>query len=204
MEKKNEITSVKKRIAILISGRGSNMNAIIKNTQEGILKELCEIVLVFSNKPDSKGLTTAKEAGIETQSLVSKGKKRAAFDEDVVQLLAPYQLDYIVLAGYMRILSPFFIEAYKNKIINIHPADTHLHKGLHAYEWAFEQKMEETCITVHFVDEGVDTGNILEQKTVDLRGVEKLEEVETRGLKVEHQFYSEVLAKVFKGIYQKV
>ena len=88
------------------------------------------------------------------------------------------------------------VQAYPNKIVNIHPADTKLHQGLHAYQWAFENKLEETKITVHYVEEGLDTGPIIGQKTVNLRGAKTLEEVEQRGLKVEHQFYSEMLLKL--------
>jgi len=187
----------KKRIAIFISGRGSNMKAIAEQVQHGILKNCCEIVLVFSNKKDAKGLQTASEMGIETAFIASKGKKRQTFDQKVIDFVEPLHLDYIILAGYMRILSPLFTRHFAKKIINIHPADTRLHQGLHAYEWAFETKRKETCITVHFVNEGVDTGEIIAQQTVDLNGVQSLEEVEMRGLKTEHWFYSEVLRDLF-------
>ena len=92
-----------------------------------------------------------------------------------------------------------FIARYRNTIINIHPADTALYQGIHGYEWAFQKKLEATQITVHFVDEGVDTGQVLAQREVDLRGAKTLEEVEHRGLRVEHAFYSEVLRDVFTG-----
>jgi len=105
----------------------------------------------------------------------------------------------VVLAGYMRILSPAFIQPFAGRIINIHPADTHLHQGLHAYEWAFENKLPETKITVHLVDEGLDTGPVLAQKTVDLRGVDTLAEVERRGLAVEHEVYAQTLAELIKS-----
>ena len=187
----------KKRIAIFISGRGSNMKAIAEQVQDGILKSCCEIVLVFSNKKDAKGLLTASEMGIKTAFIVSKGKKRQTFDQQVIDFIEPLDVDYIVLAGYMRILSPLFTRHFANKIINIHPADTRLHQGLHAYEWPFETKRKQTSITVHFVNEGVDTGEIIAQQTVDLSGVQSLEEVEMRGLKTEHWFYSEVLRDLF-------
>ncbi len=190
---------MKKRIAIFISGRGSNMEAIVKQVKHGILKEVCEVVLVFSNKPTAKGLQIAQEFGLKTAVIPSKGKTREDFEQQVLQLLKPYQIDYIVLAGFMRILSPLFVRAYKNRIINIHPADTRLFQGVGGYQWAFQNKLPETKITVHFVDEGVDTGPIIAQKTVDLRGVRTLKEVEERGLKVEHQFYSQALKQVFTG-----
>ncbi|MGB1206043.1 MAG: phosphoribosylglycinamide formyltransferase [Chitinophagales bacterium] len=192
------MTHSKKRIAIFISGRGSNMKAIAEQAQNGILKNCCEIVLVFSNKAAAKGLQTASEMGIKTAFIGSKGKKRQTFDQQVIDFVETFNLDYIVLAGYMRILSPLFTRYFAKKIINIHPADTRLHQGLHAYEWAFDTKRKQTCITVHFVNEGVDTGEIIAQQTVDLNDVQSLEEVEIRGLKTEHWFYSEVLRDLFE------
>jgi phosphoribosylglycinamide formyltransferase-1 len=189
----------KKRIAIFISGRGSNMKAILKNVQAGSLQDCCEVVLVFANKQDARGLTIAQEFGVHTEWIESKGRQREEFDQAVVDLLKPYQLDYIVLAGYMRIMSVALLEQYKGRIINIHPADTAAYQGAHAYEWACENKLETTKITVHLIDAGVDTGPVLAQREVDLRGVQTLEDVEQRGLKVEHQFFSEVLRKVFTG-----
>ena len=190
---------MKKRIAIFISGRGSNMEVIIKNTESGRLKDCCDIVLVFSNKKDARGLEIAKKHYIETACIESKGKNREDFDREVVKLLEPYQLDYIVLAGFMRILSPVFVRAYPKKIINIHPADTAQFKGIDAYKWAYEKGLKKTKITVHYVDEGVDTGPVIAQRDVDLTGAKTLAEVEKRGLKVEHNFYSEVLEDVFKS-----
>ncbi|MGB0839768.1 MAG: phosphoribosylglycinamide formyltransferase [Chitinophagales bacterium] len=191
----------KKRIAIFISGRGSNMTVIAQNVASGILQNCCEIVLVFSNKHEAKGLATAQEMGLPTHCIPSRGKKRIRFDQSVVNYLQTHHtdLDYIVLAGYMRILSKPFIEHFKGRIINIHPADTQAHKGLHAYDWAYEFGLKNTKITVHYVDEGMDTGQIIAQSVVDLQGVQSLEEVEKRGLAVEHQFYSQVLKQVFEA-----
>ena len=184
---------MKKRIAIFISGRGSNMEAIVKNAQSGILKDCCEVALVFSNNKDARGLEIAKQLGLKTACIESKGKNREAFDREVVEFLKPYKIDYIVLAGFMRILTREIIRPYRNRIINIHPADTAQFRGLHAYEWAFNNKLEKTAITIHYVDEGVDTGPVIAQREVDLRGAKTLAEVEKRGLSVEHKFYSEVL-----------
>ena len=175
------------------------MEAVVKETQNGILKGIVEVVLVFSDKEEAKGLEKAKKFGIKTASISAKGKKRQIFDREVINLLSDYEFDYIVLAGYMRILSDVFIKEYPGKIINIHPADTNLHQGLHAYEWAFENKMQETKITVHYVNEGVDTGKIIAQATVNLEGAKTLEEVEKRGLAVEHRFYSEVLKELIES-----
>ena len=187
-----------KRVAIFISGRGSNMTAILRQVENGILKGLCKVVLILSNKPDAKGLETARQFGIQTVCIPSKGKKREQFDLEVVDHLKPLNIDYIVLAGFMRILSPVIIRQYKNRIINIHPADTDEFQGIGAYEWAFENNKQETKVTVHFVDEGVDTGPVIAKEVVNLNGVKSLEDVEKRGLEVEHRFYSEALSQVFK------
>jgi phosphoribosylglycinamide formyltransferase-1 len=159
---------------------------------------MAEVVLVFSDKPAAPGLKKAQKLGIETKSISAKGKKRKEFDKEVLQLLEHYDFDYIVLAGFMRILSDAFVKKYPKKIINIHPADTRKHQGLGAYDWAFENNLDKTMITIHYVDEGVDTGEIIAQKEVDLSDAKTLEEVERRGLAAEHKFYPEVLRKVFE------
>ena len=189
----------RRRIAILISGRGSNMAAILRNVQEGELGRVCEVALVFSNDPAAPGLEIARGHGVPIASLPSRGRDRREFDAEVVALLEPYHLDYLVLAGYMRLLSPVIIDRYRHRIVNIHPADSRAYQGIHGYQWAFEQGLETTLVTVHLVDEGMDTGPILAQAEVDLRGAESLEEVERRGLAVEHRFYSAVLADLCAG-----
>jgi phosphoribosylglycinamide formyltransferase-1 len=189
---------MKKRIAIFISGRGSNMDAIIRQAREGILRDACDIVLVFSNKPEAKGLQTASAAGIQTACIPSKGKKREDFDKEVIAFLEAFHIDFIVLAGYMRLLSPAFIKAYKHRIINIHPADTRAFQGVGGYDWAFEHKLAKTYVTVHYVDEGMDTGDIIEQRELDISECSTLEEVEKKGLALEHRMFSEVLKKVFE------
>ena len=186
-----------KKIAIFISGRGSNMKAIVEQCQNGILKGIAMPVLVFSNKAGAGGLEFAKSHAIPTACMESKGLKRAEFDSLVLDILEPYAPDYIVLAGYMRILSPVLVNAFPKRIINIHPADTKQHQGLHGYEWAWENRLNETKVTVHYVDEGLDTGSIIAQGIVDLKGADSLEEVEKRGLAVEHELYSKILKKLF-------
>ena len=186
------------RLAILLSGRGSNMLALVKATQTGILKDVAEVVVVFSNQPEAFGLKAAAALGCPVAALPSQGRKREIFDAEAAQLLQQYQPDLVVLAGYMRILSPAFIQPFAGRILNIHPADTHQHQGLHAYEWAFENHLPETKITVHLVDEGLDTGPILAQQTVDLRGADTLAEVERRGLAVEHELYANALAELIR------
>lgn len=189
---------MKKRIVIFISGRGSNMEAILRQAREGILRDVCEPVLVFSNKTDAKGLQTASGMGVETASIPSKGKKREDFDKEVIDLVETYDPDYIVLAGYMRLLSPVFIRHFRNRIINIHPADTRAFQGVGGYDWAFENQLKKTAVTVHFVDEGMDTGEIIEQRELDISDCGTLEEVEKMGLALEHRMFSEVLKKMFE------
>lgn len=190
---------MKQRIAMFISGRGSNMEAILKQARDGMLADCCEVALVFANTAEALGLRVAERYGVATAYIESRGKRRRDFDRQALDLLEPLRLDYLVLAGYMRILSPIVIERYRNRIINIHPADTRVYQGIHGYEWAFEQRLPTTKITVHLVDEGVDSGRILAQRDVDLRGANSLEEVQQRGLRVEHALYSETLRDVFTG-----
>jgi phosphoribosylglycinamide formyltransferase-1 len=186
------------RLAILLSGRGSNMLALAEAVRAGVLQGLAEIAVVFSNDPAAPGLDSAAALGLPTASLSSKGHKREEFDREVVAILQAYQPDYVVLAGYMRVLSPTFVRAFAGCIVNIHPADTHQHQGLHAYEWAFDNRLTRTKITVHLVDEGLDTGPILAQRVVNLVGADTLAEVQRRGLAVEHVLYAETLRELIE------
>jgi phosphoribosylglycinamide formyltransferase-1 len=170
------------------------MLALAEAVRAGVLRGVAEIAVVFSNDPAAPGLASAAELSLPTASLPSKGRKRESFDLEVVNVLQQYQPDYVVLAGYMRVLSPAFVRAFAGRIINIHPADTHQHQGLHAYEWAFDNRLAETKITVHLVDEGLDTGPILAQQVVNLVGADTLAEVQRRGLAVEHTLYADTLA----------
>jgi phosphoribosylglycinamide formyltransferase 1 len=184
------------KIAILISGRGSNMKALLERCRDGSLGEVCEPVVVFANDPDAAGLATAREMGVPTAWVSSRGRKRRAFDRDLVAALEPYAPDLLVLAGFMRILTPVAIDRWPGRIVNIHPADSGAYQGAHGYDWAWEGGLEETLITVHLVDEGMDTGPILDQAVVDLRGAADLDEVKRRGLSVEHLFFADVLERI--------
>ena len=193
------MTARKQRIAILISGRGSNMEAILRSVREGVLRDCCEVALVVSSRAAAPGLARAKELGFETCAFEPAGLSREDYDERLLALLEPCKLDWLVLAGYMRILTPVVIRRYPERIVNIHPADTRVHQGLNAYRWAFESQLPLTTITVHLVDEGVDTGRIVAQRPVVLTGAQSLEEVEQRGLAVEHSLYCEALARLFNA-----
>ncbi|MBL7148974.1 MAG: phosphoribosylglycinamide formyltransferase [Candidatus Cloacimonetes bacterium] len=175
------------------------MKAILENVKNGILKDICEVMIVFSNKKNAAGLTIARSFGVETKVIESKGKKRLTYNKLLFDYLDELNPDYIILAGYMKIISSDVIQRFRNRIINIHPADTALHQGLHGYEWAFENNMKSTKVTVHFVDEGLDTGKVIGRRDVDISDCKTLEEVKQKGLKVEHQFYSECLKKIFEN-----
>ena len=188
-----------KNIVIFISGRGSNMEAILKNIDSGVLKGVCNVQCVVSNRADAAGLDTARSYGVKTAVVVSRGVPPEEYNAKLTELNDGNRPDYIVLAGYMKIVDPEFVKRYPKRIINIHPADTSAHQGLHAYEWAFENGLHESFITVHYVDEGVDTGEVIGKASVDMTGAGTLEEYEKRGLAVEHCFYSEMLNKIFAG-----
>jgi phosphoribosylglycinamide formyltransferase 1 len=183
----------KKKIAILISGNGSNMAAIADSVEFGILRDYYKIVLVISNNSDAPGLEIAKLRKLPVLCIDSKQYAKSDFENALLRSLESYDLNYIILAGYNRILSSAIVSRYEKRIINIHPADTKLYKGLHGYEWAFKEKRDETTITVHWVDEGCDTGEIIAQKNISLKGLKTLEEIKKVCLAVEHEFYSQVL-----------
>lgn len=185
-----------KRLAILISGRGSNMEAIAQQCHAGVLRNLAEICVVVSNRRQAQGIERAQALGLRTTTLIQKGSDRQAFERSLRAVLDDDQVDWIVLAGFDRLLSADFVANFSHRIVNIHPADPSQYRGLNAYRWAFAQQLETTTITVHRVDAGMDSGPILAQAAVDLRGVKSLREVEQRGLAVEHRLYSEVLARL--------
>ena len=186
------------RVVIFISGRGSNLDAILQAWQKGVLQGKCHIVGVVSNHAEAGGLAIAKTAGVPTLVRESTGgKSREEYDSDLLAALTQWSPNILVLAGFDRILSPVLVKAFPRRIINIHPADPACFRGLHGYHWAFSQGLESTQVTVHLVDEGVDTGPVLATAEVDLRGATNLEEVESRGLEVEHELYPRALARFF-------
>jgi len=186
------------RAVVFISGRGSNLEAIVQSCKSGILRDLCNIVAVVSDNPDAAGLEIARDAGIPTITRIpTLGNSREIYEKNLLSDLIPLHPDFIVLAGFKRILSPVLVQAFPGRIVNIHPADPCKFRGLHAYQWAFSRKLRRTQVTVHLVDESVDTGTVLGSAEVDLSGADTLEEVEKRGLRVEHELYQKVLAELF-------
>ena len=186
-------------IAVFISGRGSNFLALLKNIENGVLKN-CQIAVVFSNNPNAKGLEYAAEAGIKTIVISSKNRSdRVEYDKEIINALSEYDIDLICLAGYMRIVTEELVEAYKNKIINIHPALLPSFPGLHAQKQALDYGVKVSGCTVHFVDGGMDTGPIILQKTVPVYDNDTEDTLSARILEQEHTAYSEAVALYAAG-----
>jgi len=180
-----------KKLGILLSGRGSNFEAIARNVQAG--KIPAEIAVVISNKEEALGLATARNLGLATRFIPSKGKEREAFDREVVAVLREFQVDLVCLAGFMRILSPYFIREFPARILNIHPALLPCFPGVEAQKQALDYGVKFTGCTVHIVDEGVDTGPVVCQAVVPVLDDDTAETLAARILKEEHRIYSEAI-----------
>src|ERR1039458_10145869 len=178
-----------KKLGILLSGRGSNFEAIARNVQAG--KIPAEIAVVISNKQDAVGLARAREMGLATRFIPSQGKEREAFDREVVAVLREFQVDLVCLAGFMRILSPYFIREFPRRVLNIHPALLPSFPGEEAQRQALEYGVKFTGCTVHLVDEGVDTGPIVCQAVVPVLDDDTPETLAVRILNEEHRIYSD-------------
>ena len=180
-----------KKLGILLSGRGSNFEAIARNVQAG--KIPAEIAVVISNKQEALGLVRAREMGLETRFIPSQGKEREAFDREVVAVLREFQVDVVCLAGFMRILSPYFVREFPRRIMNIHPALLPSFPGEDAQWQALEHGVKFTGCTVHLVDEGMDTGPIVCQAVVPVLDDDTAESLAARILHEEHRIYSEAI-----------
>ncbi len=188
-----ELYTKKINTAIFISGNGSNMQRIIEESQNGILKNIINIKTVFSDNKEAKGLNIAKNLNIHNFYLKQYYKNREKGEKNIVLKLKEMDVEFIILAGYMRILSPYFINKYKNKIINIHPADTELYKGKSGYLWAHQNNLKRSSITIHLVNEFLDSGKILNKYTFDIPKNSSLESIKRIGLKLEHETYSKTI-----------
>jgi phosphoribosylglycinamide formyltransferase-1 len=180
-----------KRLGILLSGRGSNFEAIARNVQAG--KIPAEIAVVISNKKEAAGLARAREMGLATRFIPSKDKEREAFDREVVAVLREFHVDLVCLAGFMRILSPYFVWEFPNRILNIHPALLPSFPGEDAQRQALEHGVKFTGCTVHLVNEGMDTGPIVCQAVVPVLDDDTAETLAARILAEEHRIYSEAI-----------
>ena len=188
------------KLAILISGRGSNMNAILRAVKKQNIP--IEPVVVISNKPSAKGLGIARKYGVKTEIVESKGFQgnRWEYDQKIMDVLTKYGITskncLICLAGFMRILSPEFIKKYKNSILNIHPAILPAFPGLDAQKQAINYGVKYSGCTVHFVDDGVDTGPIIVQALVRVKNDDTEEALTKRILAKEHKAYPEAVRLV--------
>lgn len=178
-----------KRVAILISGRGSNMRALIERAGG------YEVALVASNKPDAAGLDYARSAGIETWALDSKGMDKDAFDRKLSAALEEHEVGTIALAGFMRILSPWFVNVWHGRIVNIHPSLLPKYRGLDTHSRALSAGDAVSGCSVHVVTEELDAGDVLGQAEVPILPADTPESLEARVLAAEHQLYPKVLSE---------
>ncbi|SRR5258708_236022 len=186
-----------KKLGILLSGRGSNFEAIADSIQAGRLQ--AEIAIVVSNRAHAPGLESAKRRGLNARLIPSKGRVREEHDAEVIAALKGSQVDLICLAGYMRLLSPEFVRAFPNRILNIHPSLLPAFPGLDAQKQAVEHGVKVSGCTVHFVDEHLDHGPIILQKTVPVLDTDDDHSLAARILEQEHLAYTEALQLVLSG-----
>jgi phosphoribosylglycinamide formyltransferase-1 len=189
------------RLGILLSGRGSNFLAIADSIREGRLPNV-EIAIVISNVADAPGLSAAQDLGLPTALQISKGRSREAHDADVAACLKSHHVDLVCLAGYMRLLSPQFIAAFHNRILNIHPSLLPAFPGLDAQQQAFDYGVKVAGCTVHFVDEQLDHGAIVVQRAIPVLDSDDAHSLAERILAEEHLAYTEAIAKVAGGEYE--
>jgi phosphoribosylglycinamide formyltransferase 1 len=190
-----------KRIGVLLSGRGSNFEALADSVASGKIPN-AEIALVLSNREAAAGIERAKSRGLATRVIPSKGLEREAYDRLVVAALHEAKVDLVCLAGYMRLLSPYFVAAFPQKILNIHPSLLPSFPGLEAQKQALDYGVKFAGCTVHFVDENLDAGPIILQSVVPVEDNDTEESLGARILKGEHKIYSEAVKFVLEGKYK--
>ena len=188
------------RLGILLSGRGSNFLAIAKAIGEQRLPG-AEIAVVLSNVEDAPGLAAARELNLPAFAIPAAGRRRAEHDAEMMARLHQHNVDLVCLAGYMRIISPAFIAAFPNRILNVHPSLLPAFPGLDAQKQAFDYGAKVAGCSVHFVDEAVDHGVIILQKTVSVNDDDTAETLSARILEQEHLAYPEAIARVLSGHY---
>ena len=192
-----------KNLGILLSGRGSNFEAIANNVSAGRIPD-AQIAVVISNKPDAGGIETARRLGLTTLVIPSKGKERVDHDREIVAALKKHKVDLVCLAGYMRLLSPWFVQQFPHRILNIHPSLLPAFPGLEAQEQAYAYGVKVAGCTVHFVDEELDHGAIIVQKSIPVLDSDDEHTLSARILEQEHIAYSEAINIVLAGKYQVV
>jgi phosphoribosylglycinamide formyltransferase 1 len=192
---------MKKRVGVLISGRGSNFEALAASVDAGRIPN-AEIAIVLSNREDAPGLERARARRIPARGIASKGLEREAFDRQIVAELQEKKVDLVCLAGYMRLLSPYFVRAFPNRILNIHPSLLPAFPGLESQRQALEHGAKFTGATVHFVDEQLDAGPIIVQAVVPVEDADTVETLAARILRQEHRIYTEAVNIVLEGRYR--
>jgi len=192
---------MKKRIGVLLSGRGSNFEALAESVTAGRIPN-AEIAIVISNREGAPGIERANARGIRTRVVPSKGLEREAYDRQVAAVLEEHKIDLICLAGYMRLLSPYFVAKFPNRILNIHPSLLPSFPGLESQRQALEYGVKFAGCTVHFVDENLDAGPIILQSVVPVNDDDTEESLSARILKEEHRIYSEAVRIVLEGKYK--
>lgn len=190
-----------KNLGILLSGRGSNFVAIADNIDAGRIPG-ARIAVVISNRADAPGIATAKARGLKALVIASKGKDREAHDREMVAALKENNVDLICLAGYMRLLSPWFVQQFPQRILNIHPSLLPAFPGLEAQQQAFAYGVKISGCTVHFVDEELDHGAIVVQKAVPVLASDDEHTLAARILEQEHIAYSEAIRIVLEGDFE--
>jgi len=192
---------MKKRIGVLLSGRGSNFEALADSIASGRIPN-AEIAVVISNREGAPGLERAKSRDIATRAIPSKGLERETYDRQVVAVLNEHKVDLVCLAGYMRLLSPYFVSAFPNRILNIHPSLLPSFPGLESQRQALEYGVKFAGCTVHFVDENLDAGPIVLQSVVSVKDDDTEDTLSARILQEEHKIYSEAVRIVLEGRYK--
>ncbi|MGM7724719.1 phosphoribosylglycinamide formyltransferase [uncultured Metabacillus sp.] len=184
-----------KRLAVFASGNGSNFQAIFDQIKKGALD--AEIALVVCDKPEAGVIERAKKAEIPVFSFVPKEyDSKAHFEGDILAALHQHQIDYVILAGYMRLIGPTLLDAYANKIVNIHPSLLPAFPGKDAIGQAFHAGVKVTGVTVHYVDAGMDTGPIIAQQAIDITNDDTVETIAEKVHKVEHALYPKVIKEL--------
>jgi phosphoribosylglycinamide formyltransferase-1 len=190
-----------KRIGVLLSGRGSNFQALADSIASRRIPG-AEIAIVISNREGAPGVDRAKTSGIATRVIPSKGLERETYDRQVVAALNDHQVDLVCLAGYMRLLSPYFVASFPNRILNIHPSLLPAFPGLESQRQALEYGVKFAGCTVHFVDENLDAGPIVLQSVVPVKDDDTEDTLSARILEEEHRIYSEAVRIVLEGRYK--
>jgi phosphoribosylglycinamide formyltransferase-1 len=192
---------MKRRIGVLLSGRGSNFEALADSVSAGRIPN-AEIALVLSNREGAPGIEKARERNLATRVIPSKGLERETYDRQVVAALREAHVDLVCLAGYMRLLSPYFVAAFPQRILNIHPSLLPSFPGLESQKQALDYGVKFAGCTVHFVDENLDAGPIVLQAVVSVDDNDTEATLSARILKEEHRIYSEAVKAVLEGKYK--